>query len=226
MNQAGATFTTLDLGTAQPISIKMETIEVEISEGMFDGFAKAFVAEANRKCPLLKEQNDLTDTEVLQYTQYLVTKRIECIDGTCSEFRKLKAFYIPAWIQHCLSMIGEVVIRDKGLRLKPIYAVESLITYEEAKKISDKIGLFSTDLQIVRDAMPRSIEGNVDVMTTALIADYMRSIDKVSHPAFTYVSAFMGLALKEETKWAALYRVQYDDYDYIKTAILSTRGLY
>lgn len=226
MYNGEAAFTTLDLGSANPISVPMETIETEVSGAMFKEYASAFVKEAWRKNPLRAEQIGLTEQEMLDYTEYLMFKRIECVNNNCKDFRKLKALYIPAWIQHCLTLIGEVIIRDKGIKIVPVMNGECRLKFEEAARISDKVGMLIDDLQIVRDAMPRVPEGNQDVMTTALIADYMRSIEKVTHPAFTYVSAFLGLKLKEETMWASLYRVQYDDFAYIASALTATRGLY
>lgn len=82
------------------------------------------------------------------------------------------------------------------------------------------------DLQIVQDGMPRSSDGNVDVMSTALIAGYVRSLKRVEHVAATYVTAFLGMKLKEEVAMQTLYRVQYDDIEFIATALTSQRGLY
>ena len=93
-------------------------------------------------------------------------------------------------------------------------------------EISSKIGAFEDDLQIVKDAMPRSEEGNPDVMSTALIADYVRSINKVQHVASTYVTAFMGLTLRKEAAMQVLYRVQYDDIEFIRSALISERRIY
>lgn len=226
MDNGEATFLTLDLGSANPISVPMETIEAEVSGAMFQDYASAFVKEAWRKNPLRAEQIGLTEQEMFDYTEYLMYKRLECINNTCKDFRKLKALYVPVWIQHCLTLMGEVIIRDKGLRIVPTMSGKCRLTFEEAARISDKVGMFIDDLHISRDAMPRKPEGNEDVMTTALIADYMRSIEKVTHPMYTYVSAFLGLKLKEEMMWASLYRVQYDDFAYIASALTATRGLY
>jgi hypothetical protein len=163
---------------------------------------------------------------MLQYMKYLLVKRIETVQMNCPEFRKLKVLYIPVWIQYNLSMIGEVNIREKGLKLVPTIADAETISYAEAVAISDKIGAFESDLQIVHDAMPRDITGDVDVMSTAMIDGYVRAIDKVDHVAATYVTAFMGMKLKEEAAFKVLYRVQYDDIDFIATALTAQKGLY
>jgi hypothetical protein len=227
MNNGNAsTFTNLDLGSAKPISVPMETIEVKVEGDLFGNYAKAFVKEAMRKNPLRAEQVNLTAEEVDAYSRFLLTKRIESVNGVCSDFRKLKGLYIPAWIQFNLAMIGRVVIRDRGITLMPVEDHASQMTLEEAIKVSEKIGMFEDDLQIVQDAMPRTEDGDLDVMSTALIAGYMRSLNPVKHPMSTYAAAFMGLKLKEEMAFAALYRVQYDDFAFIASALTTQRGLY
>lgn len=227
MNNGNAsTFASLDLGSAKPTSVPMEGIEVKVEGDLFGQYGVAFVKEAYRKNPLRAEQVKLTAEEVTAYSRYLLTKRIQSINGVCTDFRKLKALYIPAFIQYNLSMIGEVSIRDRGIKLIPVDSDPSQMTYEQALEISEKIGMFIDDLQIVQDAMPRESAGDLDVMSTALIAGYMRSLNPVKHVASTYAAAFMGLKLKEEMAFAALYRVQYDDIMFIMSALTTQRGLY
>lgn len=226
MNNSNASFANLDLGTPKPTAVPMENVEVVISGDLISNYGTAFVSEAYRVNPLKAEQVKLTAEEVDKYSRYLVTKRIESIHGRCDDFRKLKNLYIPVWIQYNLAMIGRVVLRDRGLTIIPIESEPSTMTFEEALVISEKIGAFEDDLQIVNDAMPRSQDGDKDVMSTALIADYVRSLTPVTHVASTYVTAFMGMRLKEEAAMAVLYRVQYDDVQYIATALTSQRGLY
>lgn len=226
MDNNRASFTTLDLGSAKPTSVKMEEVVVTINGDLFGQYAKAFVKEAYRKNPLRAEQVDLQESEVEKYCYYLLMKRVECVQGNCTDFRKLKVLYVPAWIQHNMAMIGRVLLRDQGLKLVPEMGEKSDMTYTEAVAVSEKIGMFIDDLQIVQDAMPRTDEGDVDVMSTALIADYVRSLKAVTHVASTYVTAFLGMRLKEEIAMSALYRIQYDDIEFIATALTTHRGLY
>lgn len=220
-----ASFINMDLGTSKPTSVPMETVEVTIGGDLLEDFGKAFVKEAWRKNPLRAEQVNLTPEEVQDYCDYLLTQRVKQIHDDCPDWRKLKNLYIPAFIQYNLSMIGLVILRDRGLKLIPTIEA-SKMSFEEALAISEKIGSFEDDLQIVKDAMPRSIEGDVDVMSTALIADYVRALKPVEHVASTYVTAFLGMRLKEEAAMAALYRVQYDDVAFIASALLTQKGLY
>lgn len=219
-------FETLDLTGSKPTSVPMETIEVEISsDNLLGNYAKAFVSEAYRVSPLKAQQIDLTEEEVNSYCNYLLYQRILSVKGECKDFRKLKVLYVPIWIQYNISMIGEVVIREKGLRLVPIMDQPDM-SFEQAVKVSEKIGSFEGDLQVVQDAMPRDPKGNKDVMSTALIAGYVRSIEKVEHVASTYVTAFLGMKLKEEAAMQVLYRIQYDDVAYIASVLTTEKRIF
>jgi hypothetical protein len=217
----------LDLGSSKPTAVPMETIHATISsENLLAPYGKAFVNECYRVNPLKAEQVKLTGEEMEQYSKFLLDRRVRAVLGTCDDFRKLKSLYIPSWIQYNLSMIGEVIMRDRGLRILPELEETDIITFDQALAISEKIGSFEDDLQIVKDAMPRSTEGNKDVMMTAVIAGYVRSIDKVEHVSSTYVSAFLGMKLKEEMAMQVLYRVQYDDVAFIAAALMTQKGLF
>lgn len=227
MENSYASFESLDLGTTKPTSIPQETIHVIIAtENLTGQYGKAFVQEARRVNPLRAEQVGLTAEEVQSYAHYLMTKRIQSVNDDCDDFRKLKVLYIPSWIQYCLSMVGKLVKRDIGLVIIPEMEHPSEMTFDEALIISGKIGAFEDDLQIVKDAMPRSMDGNEDVMSTALVADYVRALKPVEHVASTYVTAFLGMKLKEEMAFAALYRVQYDDFEYVSSVLTATKSIY
>jgi hypothetical protein len=227
VNTTSFDFSSLDLSGTKPISIPMETVEVSISStDMIDSYAKAFCAEARRKNPLRAEQVNLTDDEVTQYADYLITKRVECVHNECQDARKLKVLYIPSYLQFVLETIGIYQDRTYGLKLVPIMEEKSEMTFEEALKVSEKIGSFIDDLQIVQDAMPRENVGHEGVMATALIAGYMRSYKTSVKPVDTYVAAFLKLQLVKEQSFAALYRIQYDDYDFIQAALTSYKGLF
>lgn len=222
-----SSFISIDLGTPKPTAVPNETVEVEITtETLLADFAKAFVNEAYRVAPLRAEQVKLTAEELNDYCDFLLDERIKCVNHDCPEWRKLKVLYIPSFIQFCLTMIGEVKQRDRGLTFIPVKSEPSKLSFEEALAISEKIGSFENDLQIVQDAMPRSDEGDTDVMTSALIAGYVRTIQPVSHVISTYVTAFLGLKLREEMSFKVLYRVQYDDLAFIASALNRDKHLF
>jgi hypothetical protein len=223
----GTQYSQMDIGSAPAITVPMEIVEVEVtSEALMGDYARAFVREASRVNPLLAEQVKLEESELVEYAEYLLTQRIRVIRNDCPDFRRLKVLYIPSFLQYMLSMIGQFVDRSFGLKFIPVVAEESKMTFEQALAVSEKIGSFERCLQIVQDAMPRSIDGDPNVMSTALIAGYVRSIKKVDHPAATYVTAFLGMTLRKEAALSVLYRVQYDDVDFITAALLTHKGLF
>lgn len=227
MSDQRTPFSQMDIGSAPAISIPLETVEVEVTAlALLGDYAKAFRREAQRVNPKRAEQVQLEDEELVEYADYLLTKRLQVIQNNCPDFRKLKILYIPSFLQYVLSMIGEVTNREFGLRLVPVQAHPSKMTFEQALAVSEKIGSFERDLQIVQDAMPRSIEGDSNVMSTALIDGYVRSYKKVEHPAATYVTAVLGMKLRQETAFRVLYRIQYDDVDFITAALLTNKRLY
>lgn len=219
-------FDTMDLGSAKPTSVPMEEVNVVIGvNDILKDFGKAFVAEAIRKNPLRAEQVGLTSDEVLKYVAFLLAERIKSVRGDCPEWRKLKALYVPAYVQYAMRMVGTLTIREYGLKIVPVFEGDT-ISLEEAYVISNKIGMFEDDLQIVRDAFPREAEGNKDVMSTALVAGYVRALKPVEHVSATYVTAFLVMKLKQEVAFQALYRVQYDDVNFITMALTTQRDLY
>ena len=116
--------------------------------------------------------------------------------------------------------MGKLIIRDLGLTFVPKWD-ESLVTItdDEAKVISERIAMFEDVLQIVKNAFPNDDIGDQDLMTTALIADYVRATKELAHPVTTYLTAFLGLKLREENAFKVLYRVQYDDLSYLAQAL-------
>lgn len=219
-NAIKSNFQNLDFGTV-PSAVKMEEIVVTFEAGALLGdYAKAFINEAARRMPLTAEQpGALTQDELLRYCNYLLTQRVNSVRMECPDWRKLKVLWIPSFIQFILSQIGEVTNREFGIRFTPVVANPSDMTFEEAAEISNKVSAYQEKLQMVKDAMPRGIDGDADVMSCAVIGDYVRSTRRVTHIYATYVSAFLNAKLQEEFAFKALYRIQYDDIAYIAAAL-------
>lgn len=228
----------LDFGSNPPIAADIVNVEVEIdSQGMVKDYAEAWTREAERKNPALWRVVGLTKEEMVAYVWYLMVMRVKIVNNERVERRFLSQMYIPAYIQQVLALIGEVTIRDKGLVLKPVVDLTEdesannhrnpkLLTDAEALAISEKIGAFEDHMYMMKKAMPLDIEGDREVMTTALIAGYVRSMEKLSHPALAYISAFLNFKLREEGVLSILYRVRYDDIEYIRLAMMHQKGLY
>lgn len=223
-------FAQLDLGSNAPISVKLETIEVVVTaKDMVAEYARSFVKEANRLEPERNKQVCLTEDEMVAYAKYLLFKRVQAIHGECTDWNRLKTLFIPVFLQYALRMIGEVTKRDIGLKIVPVVddsEMADVIDFKTAVEISEKIAFFERSLSLVQDAMPRGIDGDPNVMSTALVAGYVRSMIRVEHVADTYVSAFLGMKLREEMAFQVLYRIQYDDIDFIAAALTHNPRLY
>lgn len=217
-------FDQLDLGTGTPSSVPMETVEVRVDPAvLLDKFVTAFINEGMRKAPLVADNVALTEKELHDYCIYLLYQRVQYVHGTCKSMRYLRLLAIPSFIQYTISLIGKVVDRQYGLTMVPVMDEQEILEDSEALRISEKVAAFENVLQIVFDAMPRDVMGNPDVMSTALIAGYVRSRKIVDHVSATYVTAFLNLKLQQEQAFAALYRVQYDDLEFIVQALTTQR---
>lgn len=205
----------------KPTSVQNEIVEVIVNPSdLLASYAKNFVNEALRKHPLLAEQVSLTDTEVQEYAKYLLRQRVEHVNGNRKSARFVNLLYVPVWIEYTISNVGKLIIRDLGLTFVPKWDEDlATITDSEAKAISERIAMFEDVLQIVKNAFPNDDIGDQDLMTTALIADYVRATKELAHPVTTYLTAFLGLKLREENAFKVLYRVQYDDLSYLAQAL-------
>lgn len=221
-------FSTLDFTGVKPTSVPMQTVEVQIDPAtMIDDYAKAFVSEVRRCDPRRFEQVQITEDEMVKYCRYILKQRIACIDDKCADWRAIKNLYIPVFIQYAISLIGVVQIYDRGLTLKPVMCDpkegETEMTLNEALELSGRIGYFEKSVQVRLDAMPRDKRGDRDTMSCALIAGYVRSLTPVEHPVATYIAAFMGFTIKKESAFQVMYRLQYDDLEFIRSAMMNSR---
>lgn len=215
----------MDKVTQNPIPVTNSTIEVSLNpHDLLSDYAKNFVAEGQRKHPLLSDKVALTAKEVYDYSLYLLKSRIEHVHGNFRNFRSQQLLFVPAWIEYTIANIGVLVVKELGLTFIPTFEVET-ITHDEAKLISDKIKMFEGTLQVVTTAFPKDINGDQDLMTTAIISDYVRSTKEIAHPVTTYLTAFLGLKLREENTFGILYRIQYDDISYLARALDSEGGV-
>jgi len=219
-------FQNLDLGSGKPTALKMEKVEIQVSaDNLLGDYAKAFVSKCQHENTLRAGSVGLTPEEVMKYCEYLVFRRVQYVNGSVDGYGRLKSLAIPAFIQYCLENIGVVRIVDKGLYMVPVYKAKDIISFEEALAISDKIAQFEDETPILFDAMPRDQFGDPNVMTTALIADYVRGMEK-SPPVTSYIVAFLGLKLVKENVYSSLFRVVYDDMEFIRSALMRQHSLF
>lgn len=220
-------FMTVDLGVSQEHSTKTLTVEVTVDPSQtLAEYARAYVERCYVRNADKAQRLNLQADELIQYFTFLVTKRIQCVNNVCNDFRQLKLLYIPVYVQFALSLIGEAWDREQGLRFIPtLYGVDDISkvnvgTFAEMLAISDKLASFESEISLVRDAMPRDISGDLNYMSTALIGDYVVSQRKLPHPAVTYITTFLNMRLKEEADLAILYRREYGNRQLIAQVIL------
>lgn len=217
-------------GSVTPVPVKMEPVGVQVSGDFVFHFARAFIAECHESKPLFAAKDEYlpTEQEMIDYVAFILEQRILCVHGKCTLWRKLKQLWIPSWIQFCITNIGEVRLKEFGLVLTPEWKPTDgrpALTFEQALIISEKIGMYSDRLSMVRDGFPRSIDGDVEVMSMVVIDGQVRSFKSDNHPLFSYVSGFLNMRLVRETVFKSLYRMSYDDIELILSALRSERRI-
>lgn len=219
-------FKKLNYGT-KPTGAKMETVYVMLNpELMMKDFAVAYEGELYRRNPNLAQRSGLTSDDLYEYFVGILAIHIEHDNrGSIKDWRRAKEIYIPAWIQHTISMVGTYVDQIRGLKFIPTLtdANGKAYPYDVSKmlKISEMLAPFRVDgLKIFKDAFPRITEGDPEVMSMVIAESCVRSMTPDSHPASSYVAAFLGFKLKEELAWVNLYRVKYDDISLIHEMLL------
>lgn len=126
--QDASRYDSLDLGSASAISVPLEVIEVSLGQGsLIDQFADQFVSETHWANPLRAEQVGLTEDEMRQYVRFLVFLRVLGVHEKLPKFHRTRSLYMPAFVQYILSMVGDVIIRDKGIKLTPVMEIPGSI---------------------------------------------------------------------------------------------------
>lgn len=205
-------YSELDFGTKSSTPIPTEKIEVEVStDALVTNYCHAMVMRMITQAGKVYEQIPIQEEELETYLAYLLWKRCEQCGNGCKDYGRLKTLWIPSYWQFVLSMIGRLTKRSYAITVIPVSVGDCPLTFEEAKAISDKLGEYEMVLHMERASMPTGTEGDEDVMSSALIANTVRSMSLTMHPAMSYVVAIANMKLKQETAFRALYRAQYDD---------------
>lgn len=212
----------LDFGTKSGTPIRQDLIEVKIGVSvMGKNYVAAMINHVCNECPAIQERVQLTETELIDYLTYLIQQRCDQCAGKCENWGRLKALYIPSYAQFVLSQIGVFTDRKYAIKVMPVPEVESTMTYAQAVKISERLAEFEDYLHMSNAAMPPQVEGDPVVMSSAIIADKVRSMSREMSPAMQYVVAFANMSLVKETAFSALYRTQYDDIETIQLQVTS-----
>lgn len=217
---------TFDFGT-KPSTLTLEKIEVKVNpDHMVGEFARAYDSELRRRNAVRAQQANLTQEALNDYFTGLLALRIQSIQGDSRYWRQAKNLVIPAWVQFTLSTIGEVIDYDRGLKIVPVMD-DYQVDIQQMLDISSVLAAFEGDgVHLLHDAMPRDSVGDVEVMSFALIDDYVMGMTKTAHPISSYVAAFLGFELQKGAAFNALYRVRYDDIEFIKSMLMSTKEVF
>ena len=214
----------LDYGT-KPTTATLETINVIVEPQIFVGdYAKAYCSELERRNPDRFDATDINQEELNSYFLGLIGIRLDQIQGNCKVWRQAKELYIPSWIQFILSGIGIVTDYTRGLILNPKFSISYDI--DVMLDTSNKLRVFSSDgVSMHKDAFPRDIEGDPDMMGMAIINGYVQSMSEIPHPIQSYVAAFLGLRLEEEANYKMMYRIRYDEVNFIKQMLMHEEAI-
>lgn len=192
-----------------PTDMRNINVNVSVSNGMKQ-FNHAFVEEARRKNPLMADSVGLTEEELENYENFLLKNRVDIVNMESKNFRQLKRLAMPCFVERALTDVGEVVLRDRALDIHPVFVGEVKIDLSEAIAISNKIEAFYNDLAVVEGAMPADPNGNVEVMTLALIEGWVMGMGDYNDPLVEYICYALGLMM-DETEFNSLYYMRYDD---------------
>jgi hypothetical protein len=214
----------LDFGTVISTSAALQTIEVEIDpELIMKDYARVFTANLQRVNHDKFLDSGITQEKVFDYFKGILKIRVESVQNNCPNWRKAKALYIPAWVQFAISRVGEYIDRKRGLKFVPVYEEQ----YDLSSMLEFSITLSSwveDGIDMFKDAFPRDREGDPDTMSLAVIDNYVKGINQV--PSInSYIAAFLGFKLKSDNNFAMLYRIRYDDVDFISSSLLNTREI-
>lgn len=215
----GSEFQNLNFGTT-PTTSEFDEIHVQIDSNVMIGdYATAYYRELSRRNPARLEATGLTEEDLLEYFCGILAIRVQSLNGQCKVWRQAKQLNVPSWIQFVISQIGVIRDVDRGLVITPTFEFD--VNIEKMLTISSELGIFTSDGVVMhRDAFPRGMEGDVDVMSMALINGYIKSMSKLAHPIASYVSAFIGAKVVEEATFKMLYRIRYDDVRFIRDMLL------
>lgn len=186
-------------------------------------YVHGFVSEMFRINPLFAKALELSEDDLMDYINYLISERCKQVNGDFHVRNRNKNMWIPDFIQYVISMIGIVEKREHGLRMIPEYTSE-VIDIERATVISNKLAQTQDFMSVSRNAFPTDEFGDAEVMTTVLVSTSVRSMTTLTHPVNQLITAFLGMRLKEEAMHGILYRVQYDDLQYLTNVLASIGG--
>lgn len=199
-------------GEIKTTPMELETIEVSFERAaIFDTFIQAFMYKIEIDGSHIQRHVQLTEEEATYYFEYLLHKRVEFLVGRKVNFDLLNQLWVPAFVETALAMIGKYVNLERNFQVVPVLTAERDFDEDRIRAIGMKFMRLKDVTNMVEGGLCRRKEGDAEVMTTACIAGFVRSMSEVSSPIMTYFTGFLNTKIVEEASFKMLYRVQYDD---------------
>jgi hypothetical protein len=211
-------FTGLDYGTIRTTA-KLEVIQVVIDPTvMIQDYAEGYARDLYGMNPTRYDSLGITADELYDYFKTLLEIRVVAVSSKVDHWREIRHLSIPVWIQFVLWQVGIYEDHDKGLRIVPTLGKKSLkFDISKLQEMSKKLEFFDRDgLTLAYGGFPIGPKGNEEVMSMVILNDYVNSQKENSHPYASYVAAFVGQKLLEEQAFAVLYRIRYDEINFIR----------
>lgn len=226
-------FKSLDYGT-KPSTSKYEAVDVDINPDLIlkdwgDAYARDMERRNVKKYEgtrinLSSGEVPLDGDLVFKYFANLLKIRVDYVNDECHVWRQAKRLAMPAWIQFVISEVGLAYDRDRGLKFVPHLELNKkyVMPIDDMLLISVALLSFSNDGKpFFTDAFPRKPEGDIDLMSQALIESFVRGNDAHTAPVISYVTAFLGFTLRKEAELRMLYRITYDDVEFIRSMLVT-----
>jgi len=199
-------------GKLEPTPMDLLEIQVSIEpDAIFSQFIEAFMFKIEVSNPQIQRYVQLTKEEARYYFEFLLYSRLQYLSGKKVNFDLLNGLYVPAFVDVALAMIGTYTDLSRNLRITVSQPETREFDEDEIVRLGLKFERLSQATNMVKGGLSRGKDGDAEVMTTACIAGYVRSMSEVSHPLKTYLVGFLNTKIVEESSFKMLYRVQYDD---------------
>jgi len=240
MKRGNGQFEAMDFGT-KATTLAQETISVSLNVDLIlADYGAWYARELEIRAPKKFSASKLTADMITAYFTQLLALRIHDVREKLGEkvtiadildkpikpnlsWHIRKLLIAPPWIEFTLSSVGVHIDRRFGIKIipSPLKYVDQFNMLE----ISNTLRAFEDDgFSFVDNVFSSDINGNPDVMRLAVVEDFVMGMAEVK-PYATYVASFLGLQIDKSHALAALYRVRYDDIEFIKSALTLERTL-
>lgn len=213
-----------DISDRTPKDFVQVNIDINPKDLLLD-FADAFSEELFRLQPRLVDKMQLSSKELSSYFKGVLYLRVLDVNGKNKFHRQERLLLVPAWIEYAISQIGIVTDSMYGLTFIPEMELEDF-SIDDMIETSHKLSYYKdAGVELLENVYPRTNEGSESFMTMAVIKSKVCSYKKDADPLSVYLSAFLSSTLEERSALESLYRIEYQDVDYVRQVLRTTKGL-